>query len=59
MAASFERGPGALEGVPGACMPHVLRLLGTDVPLELAVPVTSPLLPRAAAAFASFTGGLY
>lgn len=41
MAANFERSPGALAGVPGACMPRVLRLLGTDVPLELAVPVTS------------------
>ena len=48
MAASFERSPGALADVPGACLPQVLRLLGTDVPLELAVPVTFPFchMPR-------------
>ena len=46
VAASLERSPGALAGVPGACVTHVLRLLGNDVPLELAMPVTSPFLPQ-------------
>ena len=54
MAANFEQSPGALAGVPGACVPHVLRLLGTDVPLELAIPVT--FTPASSGAAPNFLG---
>ena len=42
VAATCERAPGVLDALPPACAPRVLGLLGTSVPLELAVPVRSP-----------------
>ena len=45
VAANFERSSGALASVPAACAPHVLRLLGTDVQLQLAVPASFPARP--------------
>ena len=45
VAATCERAPGVLDALPPACAPHVLSLLGTSVPLELAVPVRSPPRP--------------
>ncbi|KAK9834878.1 hypothetical protein WJX81_005732 [Elliptochloris bilobata] len=41
VAARFESNPSVIASLPTTCTPQVLRLLGTDVPLELAVPLLS------------------